>query len=128
MSMRFPCRVALVAASLAGCAVVMAAEPITSDAFAPGWQQHTKSLISSGQKADMLAQRVVGNTWTVPDNLPRGHYVVVERHRDGTAELIDGFQFEITGAVRRDLYMSIPYRYVDVQALPAEYVPAMKAQ
>ena len=120
-------QVALAAASLTCGALALASPgPITSEQFAPEWQQHTRSLINRGPLPGTPLDRAGSNTWYVPANLPRGHYLVVERRDNGAAELIDGYQFDVTSDPVRDIHLVLPLRYGDVQAIPAEFVPGVK--
>jgi hypothetical protein len=120
-------QIVLAAASLMGGALALASPgPITSEQFAPEWQQHTRSLINRGPLPGTPIDRIGMNTWYVPSNLPRGHYLVVQRRDDGVAELIDGYQFEVTADPMRDIHVFLPLRYTNVQAIPAEFVPGVK--
>jgi hypothetical protein len=120
-------QVALVVASLvSGALAVASPNPITSEQFTPGWQDQARSLINRGPRPGTPLDRVGMNTWYVPANLPRGHYLVVERRRDGVAELIDGYQFDITSDPVRDVHILLPLRYSDVMAIPSTFVPSVK--
>jgi hypothetical protein len=122
-------QVALAVASLAGGSLALAAQqPVTSEQFAPGWQQQARSLINRGPRPGTPLDRVGMNNWYVPANLPRGHYLVVERRRDGVAEVIDGYQFEITADPVRDVHILLPLRYSDVMAIPSALVPGVKEE
>ena len=105
-------------ALLAASSAAAASTPVTSDQFAPGWQAHAQSLIPMGPT------RVVDrDKWRVPNNLPRGDYVLVKRTGD-KAELI-GYRFSVTSA-NADQYLYVSPGQGDVQALPVEDVPALK--
>ncbi len=108
-------------ALLAAMSAVAASEPITSDQFAPGWQAHARSLIPLGP-----ARLVDRDKWYVPDILPRGNYVLVARTGD-KAELINGYRFTV-GFGNVDQYLFLTPGYGDVQALPIDDVPALKAK
>jgi hypothetical protein len=103
---------------LAAMSAVAASTPITSDQFAPGWQQHARPLINMG-----MARRVDRDKWYVPAILPRGEYVLVKRDGD-KAELIDGQRFTVKGNEKQYLFL-LP-GYGDVEALPVEDVPSLK--
>jgi hypothetical protein len=119
-------QIAVVVISLAAAAAAFAASgPITSDQFAPDWQQQARSLINRGPLPGTPLDRVGSNTWYVPSNLPRGHYFVIERHDNGSAELIDGYVFDVTSDPVRDIHLVLPLRYSDVLAIPAELVPGV---
>ena len=105
---------------LAAMSAAAASTPVTSDQFAPGWQGHTHALINMG------ATRVADRTkWYVPGILPRGEYVLVKRTGD-KAELIDGYRFTVTSSNARQYLYLMPGQG-DVQALPVEDVPTLKA-
>jgi hypothetical protein len=106
-------------ALLTAMSAVAASTPITSDQFAPGWQAHAKPLISRG-----MARTHDRMKWYVPGILPRGDYVLVQRHGD-KAELIDGYQFTVRSG-QADQYVYLTPGYSDVQALPIADVPAVK--
>ena len=104
---------------LACMSAVAAAVPVTSDQFAPGWQDRARPLINLGPSH--LTDRT---KWYVPAILPRGEYVLVQRKGD-TAEVIDGYRFTIKGGVS-DQYMLLEPGYWNVEALPIADVPALK--
>jgi len=106
---------------LAAMSAVAASTPITSDQFAPGWQDRAKPLINMG-----IARIVDKNRWYVPGILPRGEYVLVQRQGD-KAELIDGYRFTVKGNIA-DQYIFVTPGYSNVEALPVADVPALKAQ
>jgi len=100
-----------------------ASEPITSDQFAPGWQDHAHALINGGAARDLSK-----TAWLVPSILPPGRYVLVTRNGD-KAELIDGYEFTMTRtAAAQDIHMIVPQRYFNVEALPLADVPALAAR
>jgi hypothetical protein len=106
---------------LAAMSAVAATAPITSDQFAPGWQEHAKPLINMGMTR-IAAGR---DKWRVPSILPRGEYVLVRRNGD-KAEVIDGYRFKVTdGFVDQYLYL-VP-GYGDVEALPIADVPVLNS-
>ena len=111
--------VAAIALLAATSAVASASEPVTSEQFAPGWQDHAKSLINMG-----IAPRLDRDKWYVPAILPNGEYVLVQRTGD-KAELIDGYRFKVrSGAVEKQ-YLFLAPGYGDVQALPVADVPTL---
>ncbi len=105
-------------ALLAATSAAASSTPITSDQFAPGWQQHAHSLLLLGPTHD--ADR---DKWRVLGVLPRGEYVLIKRHGD-KAELI-GNRFTVTSA-NADQYLFVRAGQGDVQALPVEDVPTLK--
>ena len=97
-----------------------AAEPVTSDQFTPGWQSHARPLISMG--FSRFGDR---DRYYVPALLPRGDYVLVSRNGD-KIETIDGYRFTVRpGNV--DQYIYLTPGYIDVQAVPIDDVPGLKA-
>ena len=97
-----------------------AATPVTSEQFAPGWQDHARSLVNLG-----VVPTLSRTKWYVPAILPRGDYVLVTRTGD-KAELIEGYRFTV-GVGNVDQYLFLTPGYSDVQALPIDDVPALKA-
>jgi hypothetical protein len=106
-------------ALLAATSAAAAATPVTSDAFAPGWQAHAKPLIHLGMS------RLPGrDKWYVPAILPRGEYVLVKRTGD-KAEVIDGYRFTVSTG-NSNQYMFLTPGYGDVEAVPVADVPSLK--
>ena len=105
---------------LAAMSAVAASTPITSDQFAPGWQERARPLINMGN-----AHIVDRDKWYVPNILPRGEYVLVQRNGD-KAEVIEGYRFTVKGGFA-DQYMYLMPGYGNVEALPVADVPALKA-
>ena len=99
---------------------VAAATPITSDQFAPGWQEHARPLINLG-----MARIADRDKWYVPATLPRGDYVLVQRNGD-KAEVIDGYRFKVKGDIA-DQYLYLTPGHGNVQALPVGDVPPLVA-
>ncbi len=93
--------------------------PLASDQFAPGWQEHARSLINMGPAPQLDRMK-----WFVPNILPAGRYVVVQRSGD-KAEVIDGQQFEVKPGQVADLYVFLPPGKSNVQALPLADVPTL---
>ena len=108
-------------ALLAATSAAASSTPITSDQFAPGWQAHARPLIRMG-----MTRVVDRDKWYVPGILPRGEYVLIRRTGD-KAELIDGNRFKVTSA-NVDQYLYLTPGQGDVQALPIEDVPTLKAK
>jgi hypothetical protein len=104
---------------LVAMSAVAASTPVTSDQFAPGWQDHARPLFNMG-KAHVNDR----DKWYVPANLPRGEYVLVKRTGD-KAEVIDGQRFTVKGG-NADIYMLLFPGYGDVEALPIADVPALR--
>ncbi len=112
---------AALALLVATSAAASASTPVTSEKFAPGWQEHAKPLIYLGNT------RLVDRTkWYVPAILPRGDYVLVQRDGD-KAEVIDGYRFTVKGG-NTDLYLYVTPGYSNVQALPVGDLPAPTAK
>jgi len=104
---------------LAAMSAVAASTPVTSEQFAPGWQQHARPLINMG-----IARVSARDKWYVPAILPRGEYVLIRRDGDH-AELIDGVRFTVKGDLAKQYLYLVPGQG-DVEALPVEDVPALK--
>ena len=110
-----------VLALLAAMSAAAASTPLSSDQFAPGWQDHARPLYNVGK-----AQVVDRDKWYVPAILPRGEYVLVQRTGD-KAEVIDGYRFTVKGG-NADTYLYLTPGYGNVEALPVADVPQLKAQ
>lgn len=104
---------------LAAMSAAAAGTPITSDQFAPGWQEHAKPLYNMGNTRIVDREK-----WYVPAILPRGEYVLVQRTGD-KAEVIDGYRFTVKGG-NADQYLYLTPGYGNVQALPLADVPTLK--
>lgn len=104
---------------LAAMSAVAASAPITSDQFAPGWQEHARPLINMGHTHTLDRTK-----WYVPAILPRGEYVLVQRNGD-KAEVIDGYRFTVKGNSARQYLYLVP-GYGNVEALPVADVPGLK--
>jgi len=123
---RIACAAALAAAGLASVPAVLAAgDPVSSEHFAPGWQSETTPLINRGIATRNGRPGTV--VWKVPANLPRGHYLVINRTGD-RAEVINGYAFDITSTAYRDINVTIPTGYGYVEALPERFVPEVKPE
>ena len=109
-----------VIALLAAMSAAAAAEPLTSDQFAPGWQSRAQPLFNMGYSR--FGDRT---KYYVPSVLPRGDYVLVGRSGDKD-EVIDGYRFTVRPG-NNDQYIFLMPGYADVRALPVDDVPALKA-
>ena len=108
-------------ALLAAMSAAAASTPITSDQFAPGWQDRAQPLINRG-----FAHLVDRNKWYVPGILPRGEYVLVQR--DGNkAEVIQGYRFTVKGNTAEQ-YIFVSPGYGNIEALPVADIPSLKPQ
>jgi hypothetical protein len=120
LTVRIVAGVLVAAALMAATTAAAAAEPVSSDSFAAGWQSHARDLIYKGPA------RAGGSTkWLVPRIMPRGRYVLIQRDGD-KAELIPGYQFEVTGDAFRDINMWVPANYMNIAAIPISDLPAAK--
>ena len=114
---------AIALAGLAGGGAVFAAvDPIGSDHFVQGWQAESHALINRG--ISQSTPRPM-SLWKVPPNLPRGHYVVINRKGD-QAEVIDGYSFDVDSDAYRDINVVLPMGYGNVEAVPDRFVPQVK--
>ena len=104
-------------------AVFAAAEPIGSEHFVQGWQSESHALINRG--LTQAPGRAPMTKWYVPANLPRGHYVVINRRGD-KAEVINGYGFDVNSDSYRDINVILPLGYGYVEALPDRFVPEFK--
>ena len=97
-----------------------AAEPIGSDQFAPGWQDHARPLFYAGMS------RVPGrDRLQMPGILASGEYVLVRRHGD-KAELIDGQRITMHSGNEKVYVFVDAGNSADVEAIPVSDVPALK--
>jgi opacity protein-like surface antigen len=108
-------------ALLAAMSAAAASEPVTSDQFAPGWQSHARPLINMG-----FSRRGDQDRYYVPQTLPRGDYVLIKRNGD-KAELINGYRFTVTSS-NADQYIYLTPGYGEVEAVPIDDVPGLKAR
>jgi hypothetical protein len=113
---------AAVACAASASAVLAAADAIGSEHFAPGWQAQSEPLINRGIANYGQTNKTL---WKVPNNMPRGHYVLINRQGD-KAEVIDGYSFDVTSATYRDINLTIPSGYGYVEALPERFLPEVK--
>jgi hypothetical protein len=117
---------ALTLAVLAGAAAAAApalagTSTITSEQFAPGWQQRVTPLINRGPGPGASATTI----WYVPGSVPKGHYFVVNREGDA-ARLIDGYAVTITSDPERNIKVVLPQYYGYVELVPSSDVPGVK--
>jgi hypothetical protein len=110
-----------IVALLAAASAVAAAEPITSDQFAPGWQAHAKPLFYQGMT--MSAGR---DKYQMPGILPTGDYVLVARKGD-KAQLIDGQRITVRAGNDRQIVF-VDAHVGDVLAVPVADVPTLDAK
>jgi len=108
-------------ALLVAMSAAAAAEPVTSDQFAPGWQEHTQPLIYMGN-----SHRVDRAKWYVPGILPRGEYVLIRRTGD-KAELMD-YRFSVTSDNAKQYLFLEPGYAGSVEAVPVRDVPSLRAR
>ena len=104
------------AASLTACGGMdRQPHPDNKPQFAAGWSEHARPLLFHGIGRDP------GYTvWQVPNILPHGTYRVIVREGD-TAELVDGFRFEVD-APEKDIYLNILANYANPEALDEKYI------
>lgn len=110
-----------VVALLVAASAVAAAEPITSDQFAPGWQAHAQPMFFHGMAGTSGRDR-----YEVPGILPAGDYVLVSRKGDKT-QVIDGERITVHGGIERQ-FVFLDSWQGDVQILPVSDVPALAAK
>lgn len=112
------------AATAFAAAAMAAAAPLTSDQFAPGWQDHAQGLINRGAALRDLSK----TSWMVPSILAPGRYVLVNRHGD-KAEVIDGYDLTVkAGEASQQINVVVPMGYGDVVAVPIADVPALASR
>lgn len=107
-------------ALLVAMSAAAAAEPVTSDKFAPGWESHARPLINLG--FSRFGDR---DRYYLPKLLPRGDYVLVRRTADGKAELLDGHRLQVRGD-NADQYIFLSPGSGEVEAVPIEDIPGLK--
>ena len=90
--------------------------PATSQQFAANWQAHSTPLINRG-----AGLRPGTTAWMVPSTLPRGAYQVISRDGD-SANLIDGYRFEVDGNPAKEVRLMLPFGYGNVEAMDERYV------
>lgn len=87
-----------------------------STSFSADWAQHTRPLflLGRGLAADQ-------NAWRVPENLPSGHYRLIERTEHG-AHLLDQPRVEIEAGVWKRITLMVPIQYSNVEVLDERYL------
>ncbi len=106
-------------ALLAATSAVAAAEPITSDQFAPGWQAHARPMFYGGMT------RVAGrDKLEMPGILPPGEYVLIKRQGD-KAELLDQRVTVHSGNEKQYVFVDSG-NASNVEVLPISDVPSLK--
>ncbi len=106
-------------ALLAAMSAAAAAEPVTSDQFAPGWQDHARPMFFAGMS------RIPGrDKLEVPGILPSGEYVLVRRHGD-KAELL-GQRITVHSGNEKQYVFVDAGSGADVQILPLSDVPSLR--
>jgi len=108
-------------ALLVAMSAAAAAEPVTSDQFAPGWQADARPLYLVGMQS-----RTGRDKYYVPAILPRGEYVLIRRTGD-KAEVIN-YRFSVpSGNVKQYLFVE-PGIDGSVEAVPLRDVPGLKPE
>lgn len=110
-----------IVALLAAASAVAAAEPITSDQFAPGWQAHAKPLFYQG-----MAAAAGRDKYEMPGILPTGEYVLVARKGDKT-QLVDRQRITVRSGFERQFVFLDP-GLGEVLAVPVADVPTLDAR
>ena len=110
-----------IVALLAAASSVAAAEPITSDQFAPGWQEHAKPLFYQGMS--LSAGR---DKYQMPGILPPGEYVLVARKGDKT-QLVNGQRITVRPGNEKQIIF-LDAGIGDVLAVPVADVPTLVAK
>ena len=108
-------------ALLVAMSAAAAAEPVTSDQFAPGWQADAHPLYHVG-----IQPQTGRDKYYVPAILPRGEYVLIRRTGD-KAELLD-FRFTVTSDNAKQYLFLEPGLAGSVEAVPVGDVPSLRAR
>jgi len=108
-------------ALLVAMSAAAAAEPVTSDQFAPGWQADAKPLYFVGMQPQTGRDK-----YYVPAILPRGEYVLIKRTGD-KAELLD-HRFTVTSDNAKQYLFLEPGYAGSVEAVPVRDVPGLRAR
>ncbi|MBW8778361.1 MAG: hypothetical protein JF585_03990 [Burkholderiales bacterium] len=106
-------------ALLVAMSAAAAAEPVTSDQFAPGWQADARPLYLVGMQAQTGRDK-----YYVPAILPRGEYVLIRRTGD-KAELLD-YRFSVKSDNARQYLFLDPGYAGSVEAVPVRDVPSLR--
>ncbi len=104
-------------ALLVAMSAVAAAEPITSDQFAPGWQAHAKPMFYGGVTRDGGRDKLL-----VPGMLSTGEYVLIRRDGD-KAELLGPRVTVGPGNEKQYVFVDSGH---NVEILPIADVPSLK--
>ena len=108
-------------ALLVAMSAAAAAEPVTSDQFAPGWQADARPLYLVGMQPQTGRDK-----YYVPAILPRGEYVLIRRTGD-KAELMD-YRFSVTSDNAKQYLFLEPGYAGSVEAVPVRDVPSLRAR
>ena len=106
-------------ALLVATSAVAAAEPVTSDQFAPGWQGHAQPMFYGGAMREGFRDKLL-----VPGILPTGEYVLIKRQGD-KAELLDQ-RFTVHSGNEKQYVFVDSGNSNNVEALPIADVPSLK--
>jgi hypothetical protein len=107
---------------LAAASAVAAAEPITSDQFAPGWQAHAKPLFNLGPSMHVTGR----DRYEMPGILPSGDYVLVE-HKGDKVQVVNTSIITVRGGNEKQ-YIFLDPGSDRVEAVPLDDVPPMKTR
>jgi hypothetical protein len=104
-------------AALAGCASTARDDGLSANPpLLPGWQENARPLFYGGPGVSPGTQ-----AWLVPQTLPRGTYVVIQR--DGSrARIVDGQRFEVDGSIFKEIRLMLPMGENNVEALDIKYL------
>jgi len=105
---------------LAAASAVAAAEPVTSDQFAPGWQAHARPLFNLGPSMHMAGR----DRYEMPGILASGDYVLVQRKGDKVTLVNTGIVTVHGGNERQYVFLDVGS--AEVEALPVADVPTLK--
>ncbi len=97
--------------------------PDDSVHFSADWRERARPMFNTGRGPG-------GNiAWEVPAILDRGEYRLIERHRDGGAEVIPGQRVKVDGMANKKIYVFLPVGYSQVAVLEEKYIldPKLKA-
>jgi len=108
-------------ALLVAMSAAAAAEPVTSDQFAPGWKADARPLYHVG-----IQPQTGRDKYYVPAILPRGEYVLIKRTGD-KAELMD-YRFAVTSDNARQYLYLDPAGDGSIEAVPVRDVPSLRRQ
>lgn len=106
-------------ALLVAMSAVAAAEPITSDQFAPGWQAHARPMFYGG-----ITRQASRDKYLVPGILPPGEYVLIKRQGD-KAELLGQRVTVHSGNEKQYVFLDAGSGG-NIEMLPLSDVPSLK--